>query len=74
MSLRRRAIDLIEHARMEGVHTGIGQVGNRLARLLREPDDPADVVEFHDTSSRRVVGVEHRQGRDRAVSPVGVDQ
>ena len=74
MSMRRRAVDLIEHARMEGVHASIRQVGNRFARLLREPDDRPGGVEFHDASGRRVLRVEHRQGRDRTVFPMSVDE
>ena len=46
---RRRVADLIEYARMEGIHPGIHKIGNRLARLLREPDDRPGRVEFHNT-------------------------
>jgi hypothetical protein len=59
---------------MEGVDAGIREVRHRLARLLREPDDAAGLVELHDTPGRWPFGVEHRERGYRAVYQVGVDE
>src|SRR5262245_11986269 len=59
---------------MEGVHAGVRQVGNRIARLLHESDHRAGGVELHNPPGRRIRRVKNRQGRDRVVLPVTVDE
>ena len=66
--------DLIEHARVEGVHTGIGQIRDRMDWLLDEPGDPA--------GRRRVPRPPRRTGWASGIPPrsrscrgeVGVDE
>src|SRR6185437_378870 len=71
---RWRAIDFLEHAWMQRVYPCVYKVGNRLAGLLCETRNHATVIDLHDASGRRLVGMEYRQSRDRPVLTMHVDQ
>ena len=55
--------DLEKQSGTEGVHAGVGQITDRLWRLLAESGNETGLVDIDHTVARRVFGREHCQGR-----------
>ena len=72
--VRNRVVDCEEHARIEGIHAGVGQVADRVVWFFGKIGHKTGVVDLDHATARRMLGTEHGQGCLGIASAVEVDQ